>query len=157
MIVARLAQPTSSKVTWVHASVRGRRAGRQHDAGSMQVGCAHVIGVLDVVRQQFGPWHHWNRVPWGPRRPAVRQATVKRLADQAVCGTSISDRKVVPSVHIRCRITLMRRARATMARFAPRRRATCTAYVLSHVAPPRCIMVHIPSVGNPPIFTGAWS
>ena len=52
LIVERLAQPPSSEITWVHASVRGRRAGRQHDAGSMQVRCAHLIGVLDVVRQQ---------------------------------------------------------------------------------------------------------
>jgi len=52
LIVARLAQPPSSEITWVHASVRGRRVGRQHDAGSMQVRCAHLIGVLDVVRQQ---------------------------------------------------------------------------------------------------------
>ena len=34
----------------------------------------------------------------------------------------------------------MRRASATMARFAPRRRATCVAHVLSHVERPRCIM-----------------
>jgi len=30
----------------------------------------------------------------------------------------------------------MRRAKATMARFAPRRRATCAAHVLSHVEQP---------------------
>ena len=35
--------------TRVHASVRGRRDGRQHDAGSMQFRCAHLIGVLDVI------------------------------------------------------------------------------------------------------------
>jgi len=34
----------------------------------------------------------------------------------------------------------MRRVRATMARFVPRRGATCEAYVLSHVEQPRCIM-----------------
>ena len=33
----------------MHASVRGRRGGRQHDAGSMQFRCAHLIGVLDVI------------------------------------------------------------------------------------------------------------
>ncbi len=33
----------------------------------------------------------------------------------------------------------MRRARATMARFAPRRRATCTAHVLSHVERPSVV------------------
>ena len=65
---------------------------------------------------------------------------MERLVDQVACLTRTSDRKVVPSVHIRCRITLMRRARATMARFAPRRRATCTAHALSHVERPRCII-----------------
>jgi hypothetical protein len=34
----------------------------------------------------------------------------------------------------------MRRAKATMARFAPRRRASWAAHVLSHVERPRCIM-----------------
>lgn len=38
-----------SQSTGVHASVRGRRGGRQYDAGSMQFRCAHVIGVLDMV------------------------------------------------------------------------------------------------------------
>lgn len=52
LIVALLAQPPSSEITRVHASVRGRRAGRQRDADSMQVRCAHLIGVLDVVGQQ---------------------------------------------------------------------------------------------------------
>lgn len=63
-----------------------------------------------------------------------------RLADQVACRTRTSDRKVVPSVHIRCGIALMRRARATMARFVPRRHATFTAHGLSHVERPRCIM-----------------
>ena len=48
LIVARLAQPPSSEITWVHASVRGRHVGRQHDAGLMQVRRAHLTGVLDV-------------------------------------------------------------------------------------------------------------
>lgn len=34
----------------------------------------------------------------------------------------------------------MRRARATMARFSPRRRATCAAHLPSHLERPRCIM-----------------
>ncbi len=34
----------------------------------------------------------------------------------------------------------MRRANATIARFDPRRRATCAAHVLSQVERPRCIM-----------------
>ena len=52
----------------------------------------------------------------------------------------MSDRKSASSTHIRCSITLMRRAKATMARFAPRRRATCAPHVLSQVECPRCIM-----------------
>ena len=77
----------------------------------------------------------------GPRRPALRQATdeaSRAYAAWAVTGGSI--RNTVPSRHIRCRITPIRRARATMARLLPRRRATCAAHVLSHVARPRCIM-----------------
>lgn len=76
----------------------------------------------------------------GPRRPAVRQATLGRSSRQAAWGTVISNRKSVSSIHMRCRITPMRRAKATMARFAPRRRATCAAHVLSHVERPLCIM-----------------
>ncbi len=108
----------------VHASVRGQRDGCQHDAGSMQFRCAHLIGVLDVDRQQSSPRHHRNHVPGGPRRPAVRQVTAGNAFFQAARGTAVSDRKSVSSTHIRCTITLIRRAKATMARFAPRRRAT---------------------------------
>lgn len=32
----------------VHASVRDQRGGRQHEAGSVQARCAHLVGVLDV-------------------------------------------------------------------------------------------------------------
>ena len=31
----------------------------------MQFRCAHLIGVLDLDRQQSGPRHHRNRVPRG--------------------------------------------------------------------------------------------
>ena len=72
----------------------------------------------------------------GPPEPAVRQATLGRSSRQAAWGTVISNRKSVSSSHMRCRIIPMRRARATMARFAPRRRVTCAAHVLSHVERP---------------------
>lgn len=45
----------------VHASVRRRRGCRQHDAGSMQFRCAHLVGVLDRCRhhpRQFGVLNH---------------------------------------------------------------------------------------------------
>ena len=105
----------------------------------------------------------------GPRRPALRQATdeaSRAYAAWAVTGGEI--RNTVSSRHIRCRVTgdrgrsdegrsatirwivaapnakapgtPIRRARATIARLRPRRRATCAAHVLSHVARPRCIM-----------------
>ena len=41
-------------------------------------------------------------------------------------------RNSVPSTQMRCRITVNRRARATMAFFFPRRLATCIAQALSH-------------------------
>ncbi len=114
--------------------------GRQHDAGSMQLRCAHLIGVLDVGRQQSGARHHRNHVPGGPRRPAVRQLTAGNAIFQAAWGTVRSNRKSTSSTHVRCRMTLIRLASATMARLPPRRRATCAAQVLSHVERTRCIM-----------------
>jgi hypothetical protein len=52
----------------------------------------------------------------------------------------VLDRKSASSTHIRCSTTLMRRARATMARIALQLRATCAPHVLSQVESPRCIM-----------------
>ena len=76
----------------------------------------------------------------GPRRPAFRQAGGIACGLQAACGIGPSAWKSVSSTHIRCRMTLMRRASATIARFDPRRRATCAAHVRSQVERPRCIM-----------------
>lgn len=116
--------------------------GCQHDAGSMQFRRAHLIGVLELVgRQQSRPRHRRNRVPGGPRRPAVRQATDK--ASEVYAAWEVTDGSIqntVPSRHIRCRITPIRRASATIARLRPRRRATCAAHALSQVARPRCII-----------------
>jgi hypothetical protein len=58
-------------------SVRGQRFGCPHDAGSMQLRCAHLIGVLDGCRRRSGPRHHRHHVPAGPRKPAVRQFSVQ--------------------------------------------------------------------------------
>src|SRR5690606_1108551 len=58
-------------------------------------------------------------------------------ADLAINGTVENS---VPSVHIRCGIVPMRLAKATIARFAPRRLATCAAQLRSHVERPRWIM-----------------
>ena len=60
----------------MHASVRGRRRGRQNDAGSMQFQSAHLIGVLDTIG--ISPEHGiiGTVSRGGPRRPAVRQASV---------------------------------------------------------------------------------
>ena len=41
----------------------------------------------------------------GPRKPAVRQATVGGPASQATFGVGLSERKSVPLTHIRCRMT----------------------------------------------------
>ena len=45
---------------------------------------------------------------------------------------SLVQRNSVPSTHMRCMITAMRRARATIAFFNPRRLAICIAQALSH-------------------------
>lgn len=43
--------------------------------------------------------------PGGPRKPAVRQATVGGPASQASFAVGLSERKSVPLTHIRCRMT----------------------------------------------------
>lgn len=53
----------------------------------------------------------------------VHAGALERQAAAAAVGRV--KRKSVPSTHIRCRITPIRRAMATTARFIPRRRATC--------------------------------
>ena len=62
----------------------------------------------------------------------------QRVVDQVVGAASM--RNVVPSTHMRWRITEIRRANATMALFLPLRFATWALQVLSHVARPRFIM-----------------
>ena len=133
----------------VHASVRGQRKA----ANMMLVQCNSDVPVSLACSTWIGNsperrcpamvcganherGHHRNRVPGGPRRPALRPATVGNAGRQAACGTVISDWKSVPSTHIRRGITAIRRARATMARFAPRRPASCSAHGLSHALRP---------------------
>lgn len=123
----------------MHASVRGQRDGCQHDAGSILFRCAHLIGVLDRSQRRSRPRHHRNNVPAGPRRPAIRQATGGLIGDQAMFGAA-SGWNTVPSTQIRWRMTAMRRARATIAIFLPRRWASWAPHVRSHVERPRFIM-----------------
>lgn len=56
-----------------------------------------------------------------PRKRAVRQATVGGPASQATVAAGPSARSVASSIDMRCRITPMRPASATIARFGPRR------------------------------------
>lgn len=130
----------------VHASVRGQRDGCQHDAGSIRCPMclshrrARPRSATVLTTASIG-----TASPWGPRRPALRQASTAAFdlanggqADMAAGGTS--DWNTVPSLHIRCRIDPIRRASATIARFAPLRFATCAAQLLSHDERPRFIM-----------------
>ena len=71
----------------VHASVRGRRDGRQHDAGSMQFRCAHLIGVLDMVG--ISPEH-------GITGTASRGDLEGPRSDGQQFGTSIFSRHEAP-------------------------------------------------------------
>jgi transposase InsO family protein len=59
----------------VHASVRGRRDGRQHDAGSMQFRCAHLTSVLRVAGNSPDHGIIGTASLGEPRRPAVSRAT----------------------------------------------------------------------------------
>ena len=70
----------------MHASVRGQRDGRQHDAGSMQFRCAHLIGVLDGDRQQSGPRHHRNRIPGGTSRAGCQAGNSWKIESSGRMG-----------------------------------------------------------------------
>lgn len=105
----------SLKSPRVHASVRGRRGGRQHDAGSMHFRCAHLIGVLRGAGNSPDHVIIGTASLGGPRRPAVRRASVGCPFPQTTFGAGPSARKPASSTHIRCRMTPMRRASATIA------------------------------------------
>ncbi len=81
----------------------------------------------------------------GPQGSALRQTStaVPNPGDGGQLGTApggASSWNTVLSLHMRCRTEPMRRAKATIPRFRPRRFATCAAQLLSHEARPRFIM-----------------
>lgn len=123
----------------MRASVHGRRCGRQHDAGSMQFQRAHLIGVLDMIG--IGPEHGiTGTVSHGTSK--AREQAGGNLEPVFSAGMKHRNGKAEIGVifHIGCRITAMRRASATIARLAPRRRASFAAQIRSRLARLRCIM-----------------
>src|SRR6516165_5381133 len=58
-------------------------------------------------------------------------AELNILLHAATASASLRQRNWVPSIHIRCRMTARRRARATIAFLPPRRRASCMPQALS--------------------------
>ncbi len=87
----------------------------------------------------------------GPREPAFKRVTVGVSFDQAAFGAA-SDWKTVPSIQIRCSLTAIRRAKATIAILRPQRCASCAPQVLSQVDRPRFIITVAAWHGNPSIF-----
>lgn len=79
------------------------------------------------------PRHHRNRVPSGPLEPAVRQA--KRSGSIWPCSLHPEGRSIDPDT------MQHRRARATIARFRPRRLATWDAHVRSALPHSRFSMI----------------
>ncbi|ABL68214.1 hypothetical protein Pden_0097 [Paracoccus denitrificans PD1222] len=125
-------------VPGVHASVRAQRGGCQHDAGSMQFRPAHLTCVL--ARSGGNSQTHGiagTTFPWDSGGPRPGGWRAEWLAGQIIVGAE-SGWKAVPSRHMRCRTTAIRRPGATIARLLPRRLATRADDVLSHDARPRC-------------------
>ena len=113
---------------WLLASVRGQR------------GC-HIIrseeGVspsferrLFVQRLRTLRLHHLRRPSGGTTGLPASRPDLSSFP-HAMAATSLVQRKVVPSIHMRWRMTPSFRARATRAFFAPRRLATAIAQLLS--------------------------
>ena len=116
------------------ASVRGRRDGR------------HMMPSEETASLSSHAWSVWmmatartygftgSIVPaTGPRmkRTLVRTASKSLFRSRSgardlrrLSRASFVQRKLVPSIHIRCRMTPSLRAKATLARFIPRRLAT---------------------------------
>jgi len=111
------------------------REGCRHDAGSVQFRRVHLIGVLSVAGDGPDP----DITGTASLRDLVSLQSGRRSGQaQLVGATSIL--KVDPSTHMRCNTTAMRRAKATIARFRPRRLATRDAHVRSALPRPRFSM-----------------
>jgi len=93
------------------------QAGCRQDAGSMQFRRVHLISVLSLAGD-------------GPEPDIIGTASLRDLGSlrsdrrSGLDQAAASILKFVPSTHMRCSTTAMRRARATIARFRPRRFAT---------------------------------
>lgn len=111
------------------------REGCRHDAGSMQFRRVHLIGVLSVAGDGPDP-----DITGTASLRDLESSQSGRRSGQAQLGDAASILKVVPSTQIRCNTTAMRRARATIARFRPRRLATWDAHVRSALPRPRFSM-----------------
>ena len=135
-----ISSPPSAEINPVLASVRGRRGGRQHDAGSMQFRCAHLIVVLRAASNR--PDHGIFGIASLGGLEGLRSGRRRWVAPQPQATFSLgpSERRSVPSPHIRCRMTPMRRASATIASFDPRQWTSFAAQVLSKVERPQRIM-----------------
>ena len=110
----------------VLASLRGRRAGR------------HMMGSEGEAEQsedrpaEAEPASLRTRLVRRPREGCVSAgAELGVLRYVAAASASLRQRNSVPSTHMRCMTTARRRARATIAFLAPRRRATCIPQALS--------------------------
>lgn len=78
-----------------------------------------------------------RRVSARPDPPSCRLRVIGGFDAHAAAVSIRLKRNSVPSCHMRCRITPMRRARATVARLLPRRLATFHAHAVSQLGRPR--------------------
>ena len=145
-----------SRPARVHASVRGQRKaanimpGPVRSRAPISQACSNAS-----VRRRGNARRLGDRVPvgtWDGRRLRARPepsasspATVGAHAaapehQAAPAAVGRVKRKSAPSTHIRCRITPIRRAMATTARFIPRRRATCRPHAFSQHGLAWCII-----------------
>ncbi len=131
----------------VHASVRGQREaanimpGPVRSRAPISQACSNAS-----VRRRGNARRLGDRVPVGTSDGRRLRARPKPSAFSPAAGGAHAvapERQAAPaaalrvrrksalSTHIRCRITPIRRARATTARFIPRRRATCRPHAFS--------------------------
>jgi hypothetical protein len=135
----RLSPPQCQCRSRARASLRNRHQGPS------------IMGFEDEVEQSIGrpcrqsdggPSRHANSPHPSSREghhSTARWSSSFLLSDlilhgfhAAAVACSRVHRNLVPSTHMRCRITASRRASATIAFFIPRRLAICIAQALSH-------------------------